>query len=262
MSFAPPPGWSIVAPIGAGGAFRVARVERAGRRGIARRPRPHEAAIASLARHDAVLAALQGRSVIPRRLAAGDDDHGPFTIETEAPGLSLASLVARSGALPPDLVLALARAAFAALTELHAANDDDGPLGFVHGDLGPDHLFVAPSPDAGVTFIDFGLASLRGLSPLSADVRGTMPYVAPERARGEGSQAAPADVYALAATFLLAVTGLPPGEAHAAALVAVGEHGLEVPPLPQGPLRRALTAALGFEPEARPSSAEMQQLLA
>lgn len=261
VSFVPPPGWSLVTPLGAGGAFRVARVEKAGGRAIARRPRPHEAAIASLRRHDAVLAALQTQSVVPRRLAAGEDDHGPFTVETEAPGLSLASLVARSGALPPAFALALARAAFGALAALHEATDDDGPLGFVHGDLGPDHLFVAPSPDAGVTFIDFGLASVRGLNQLSSDVRGTMPYVAPERARGEGSPAASADVYALAATFLFAVTGQPPGQAHPAALVAVGEGGLDVPPLPAGPLRRALTAALAFEAGARPRSAEMTELL-
>lgn len=262
VTFVAPAGWTLAAALGAGGSFRVARVRNAaGVVAIARRPRAHESAVASLTRHDAVLSALQGQSVVPRRLDAGEDDYGPFAIESEAPGIPLASLVARSGALPNDLALALARAAFEALATLHAAADARGPLGFVHADLGPDHLFVAPTPDAGVTLIDFGLACVRGLSPLSPDVRGTMPYVAPERARGEGTPAPSADVYALGATFLFALSGRPPGASHPAALVALGERGLDLPPVPAGPLRRALTAALRFDAVHRPSPSEIVGLL-
>jgi len=230
-----------------------------GRVAVVRRPRANEAAVAALARHDAVLRRLQGCPAVPRRLAAGDDAHGPFTVETFAHGLSLASLVEQAGGLPPVMVMTIARASFAALAELQAAADADGPLGFVHADLGPDHLFVAPRPEAGVTFIDFGLAHLRGLTPLSHDVRGTMPFVAPERARGEGLPAPSADVFALAAAFLFALTGSPPAPSNPASLVELGERGLDLSPLAAapGPLSQVLRDALAFAPNRRPKAAEI-----
>jgi serine/threonine protein kinase len=105
--------------------------------------------------------------------------------------------------------------------------DEGGPLLLSHGDLGPDHVILGPIGD--VRFVDLGAARFAGMDPaLETDDRGTLPFVAPEVARGEARPGQAADVYALAATLLHLATGGPLGgaEGDAATLLAIGERGL------------------------------------
>lgn len=275
MPFAPPAGTELVSHLGAGTVFDVAVVreppraegapdvalickrltprvlrEPAGRAAIIR-----EAKVLALARHPA----------LPRLIRVGADGHGPFVIETRTEGVSLRELVeawrSRAGGVPALLAAHVARASIEALDQIHALEDEHGPLRVVHGDLGPDNMMLGPIGQIGV--IDLGAARWRGMEPdlVTAD-RGTLPFVAPEVARGDEPPSAAADVYALAATLLYVATGLSPVDASepAAMLVEVGERGVRVDRIDRAGAftpeqRRALAAALAFDRGARAEGA-------
>ena len=275
MPFAPPAGSELVQYLGAGTVFDVALVreqsspeaaggsalickrltprvlrEPAGRAAILR-----EARVLRIARHPA----------LPGLIRVGADGHGPFVIETRTEGISLRRLVdgwrSRVGGVPPLLAAHIARESTEALEQIHAIEDDGGPLAMVHGDLGPDNMIFGPLGQIGV--IDLGAARWRGMDAdlITAD-RGTLPFVAPEVARGDEPPSAAADVYALAATLLYVATGVWPVDASepAAMLIEVGERGVRVDRIEQavafGPeQRRALAAALAFDRGARAATA-------
>ncbi|MEM1028925.1 MAG: phosphotransferase [Myxococcota bacterium] len=260
-----PDGWTVLARLGGGASFVTWCVrDRRGREAVLRRASGATDAEAALARHDEVLRTLGLVSGIPRRIGGGQDAAGAYLLESVAPGRSLRRLVTQSGrGLPAAVALGIAARAFAELAALHGLSDARGPLRFVHADLCPDHLFVAPTPEEGVTFIDFGWASVRGLGYIGAPPRGTLPFVAPERARGEGAPEPAADVYALAATMLYALHGASPVSSGPAALVQCAERGLDpaVPPGTPAGFGRALRAGLAFRASERASASEMAELL-
>ncbi len=115
-------------------------------------------------------------------------------------------------------------------------------------------------PIGSARFVDFGAARFAGMdAALETADRGTLPFAAPEVARGEAAPGQAADVYALAATILfLAGGGAPLVSARddAALLLEIGERGL--PPelcdhataLSPG-ARDALRHALAFHPRDR-----------
>jgi serine/threonine protein kinase len=160
------------------------------------------------------------------------------------------------------MLRALARAAFAALAELHAIADEHGPLDLAHGDLGPDHVMIGPATrrPGRVCFVDFGMASTRD-DPARAGERGTLPFIAPEVARGEQIGDQRNDVYALAATMAFAALGRDPCKSAdaAARLVEIGERGVDLEALASAKmgrvLRRVLFKALAFDPTERLQSA-------
>lgn len=253
--------------LGAGSQCVVARVRFQGQDAVCKRlrPRMRREALAhrALAREEAVLRTVRAATV-PRLLAAGEDGHGPFLVESAHDGLPLralvAGLVARHGRVPAGTVASLARAAFAALVELHEVEDAQGPLRVAHGDLGPDHLIVGPAR-AGergrIGLVDFGQARARGLDG-EPGARGTLPYVSPEVARAERGVDQEADVFAMAATVVFAALGRDPcREANASArLVEIAERGLELEALDAvpglgAPLTDALRGALAFERDRR-----------
>ncbi|MEZ5988483.1 MAG: serine/threonine-protein kinase [Planctomycetota bacterium] len=84
--------------------------------------------------------------------------------------------------------------------------------GIVHRDLKPGNLMRGP--DGRVVLIDLGFAARLGETEDSATTLGTVQYIAPEQARGEGGLDARADIYALGASLYHMATGhLPfPGE--------------------------------------------------
>jgi serine/threonine protein kinase len=131
-----------------------------------------------------------------------------------------------------------------------------------HGDLGPDHVFFTAIGAA--AFVDFGAARFPGMDPaLETSDRGTLPFVAPEVARGEAPPGQAADVYALAATVLhLAHGGAPlvPARDEAAMLLAIGEGGLPADLCMHArglseAARDALKRALVLDPGARLATA-------
>jgi eukaryotic-like serine/threonine-protein kinase len=215
-----------------------------------------EAAALSQARHPS----------LPELRRVGSDAEGPFVIEAHAEGVSVRGLCegwrARGRAVPARLCEHLAIAAAEALADLHELGGEGGPLGLSHGDLGADHVLLSPLGAA--CFVDLGAARWAGMDPaLETGDRGTLPFVAPEVARGETAPGQPADVYALAATILFLATGGAPLVAprdEAAMLLEIGERGLPADLCDravglQTTGRDALRQALSLDPARRPASA-------
>ena len=234
MHFHAPEGTDLVAPLATGAVFMVALVRDRGEVVVCKRLLPRvraePAARAAMAREGLALSRARHPS-LPDLRRVGADAQGPFILETRARGASVRALVdgwnARGKGVPPRLVAHVAAAAAEALAELHELADDRGPLALSHGDLGPDHVILGPLGD--VRFVDLGAARLAGMDPaLRTDDRGTLPFAAPEVARGEASPDQAADVYALAATLLYLATGGPlcAARGDAAMLLEIGERGL------------------------------------
>jgi hypothetical protein len=184
----------------------------------------------------------------------------------EAP--TLRDLVDRSGPVAPA---AAARVGLALLDALEAAHR----LGIVHHDVKPANVLVAA--DGRVKLADFGIASLQedtqrtltagpgsgaqGPDGAVTAVFGSLPYVAPEQARGERAGPA-ADLWALGATLWFAVEGVAPFErAGPAATLAAILHDPPGRPPRAGPLEPVLLALLTKDPHGRPALAAVRGVL-
>ncbi|MDC0678312.1 protein kinase domain-containing protein [Sorangium atrum] len=272
MPYPAPDGTQLIEHLGAGATFDVALVrlggsppgptlvckrlvprvlhERAGRAAMVR-----EAKALSLVRHPA----------LPALARVGADRHGPFLLESRREGTSLRDVLdgwrGRGRPPPASLITHVARAAIETLAELQELEDAGGPIRFVHGDLGPDHVLLGPLGDVGL--VDLGAARFRDMDPdLETADRGTVPFVAPEIARGESPPTQRGDVYSMAATLVAFATGAPLTRAReqAAALVEISESGLCLDALSATDAlspgqRRALARALDRDPERRVGTA-------
>ncbi len=255
MSFAAPSGTEMLRILGMGTIFVVALVEVSNTTCVckrltprmrgeprARRAAKREAHFLSMARHDA----------LPQLIAHGDDEHGPFILESEAEGISLASLVAR-GPLPSAVIMAIAQSAYAAMAEIH-----EQPQEFALGDLSPEDLFIGHRRGA-IGFVDFGQSSWRG-RPAEPEERGTLPYAPPEVTRGDALWTQASDVYALAALMVFAAIGEVPCRTEGAARIAeIADQGLDLDLVAGCRLARrakkSLAAALAFDPHHRTTTA-------
>jgi serine/threonine protein kinase len=198
-----------------------------------------------------LLERLGGRST-PRRIAAGEDAHGPWVVMERVAGEPLASRL--GAAADAGWVTRAAASSFSALGSLHEA-------AVVHGDINPDNVLVS-TDGSNATVLDLGLASWPGAPSMPAGpFRGTPAYAAPEVARGEPRDAR-ADLFGLAATLLHVASGTcpRPQESEAAVLLAAGEQDLEswarrassaLPPT----VAAALVRCCAFEAGSRPRSA-------
>ena len=220
-------------------------------------------------RDEARLLAVLGGRVTPRLVSTGEDERGPWLRTEKLPFPTLAHRLDAATAAGSDSldVAWLERAlesALVALAALHDASDTQGPLSIVHADLSPANLAL---DDAGTraVLLDLDLASWRGApSPRDGAFRGTVAYCAPETARGE-TPTVVSDLFALAATFLQAMTGAPPrtGPSFAALLAAAAERPLvDVhPQLASGELaargraHAAVVRCLAHAASERPASA-------
>jgi serine/threonine-protein kinase len=270
MLFAPPSGTELVKALGAGTLFQVALVRAGDTTLICKRLTPRAllepAGRAAIVREAKVLA-LARHPALPSIVRVGSDEHGPFVLETRAEGVSLRDLVEhwaeRDERVPARLIAHIAARATRALDEIQRlqAAADGSPLGIVHGDLGPDHLLLGPFGEA--RLVDFGAARWTGMdASLAGSDRGTLPYVAPEVARGEAAPSAAADVYALAATLLYLATGKPPCDTHdePAMLAEIGDRGIAPARVHAATAfteaqRQVLAAALVLDVGARETSA-------
>jgi serine/threonine-protein kinase len=265
MPFPAPEGTELVELIAAGTVFLVALVRRGGEAVVCKRlvprVRDEHAGRAAMAREGLFLSRAR-HPAVPALLGVGSDAYGPFVLESRVPGVTARGLVeawrARGAGVPPSLVAHVAAAAAEALADLHERAGEGGPLGLSHGDLSPDHVVLGPIGD--VRFVDFGAARFAGMdASLETDDKGTLPFAAPEVARGEARPGQAADVYALA--IHLAPGGpLCPARDEAAMLLAIGERGLpasladQAAGLPEA-AREALRRAIALDPGSRLSSA-------
>jgi serine/threonine protein kinase len=258
--FVPPPGLRFERLLGRGTTFEVAVVVAGdGTRLAAKRLRPslrgNPGAAAALEREAAVLRLLRHPQV-PRLVAFAADTAGPYLVETLLEGPSFRGLTEQTPARELPSSFALAAGAARILFELQSFRDAAGALGFVHGDISPDHLLVGAAGPPAVGLVDFGSAVVRGVPPALPAGRGTLPYVAPELCRGETAPSPSTDRYALAVVLGQLLTGarLCRASAEAAMLLEIGEQGHDVASLAALPASaaRSLRAHLAFDPKDRP----------
>jgi serine/threonine protein kinase len=191
---------------------------------------------------------------IVRALQFSGSADRPFMVMEYVEGESLGTRLQREGPLPEAEALAI----IAQIGEaLQCAHDQ----GLIHRDVKPDNVLVTPGGQAKLT--DLGLAKERGSTTnLTQAGRGlgTPNFTAPEQFRDARNVGVQADVYGLAATLYMAVTGaLPFGQE---ILIVVMTRKLRdelAPPRELAPglsdwtdavLRRALSA----DPARRPTS--------
>jgi serine/threonine-protein kinase len=178
------------------------------------------------------------------------------------PGLNLAELVKRHGALPSARVVYLLRQVCGALHEAHAA-------GLIHRDIKPSNIFAARrgGMDDVAKLLDFGLvrpvatADTAHLS-IEGHVIGTPLFMAPEQAKGGRELDERSDLYSLGAVAYYLLTGRPPfaGATVIAVLLAHAQEPV-VPPSQVAPdipedLERVVLQCLAKDPADRFPDAE------
>jgi serine/threonine-protein kinase len=141
---------------------------------------------------EARLAAALDHNNIVQVHDIGHDSGGYFFAMELLHGADVATVLRaaleRDGALPLPIALEIVRGACAGL---HYAHDRVGPtgapLGLVHRDVSPQNLFV--TFDGTTKLLDFGIAKavekIANHLTRSGTLRGKLPYMSPEQARGE-----------------------------------------------------------------------------
>lgn len=132
-----------------------------------------------------------------------DDEGLPCIVMEYLPSVTLGDLLKREGALPPGEAARIGCGMAAALRAAHDA-------GVLHRDVKPANVLLG---DAGrIVLTDFGIAVQSGTPSLTrtGELVGSIPYLAPERLRGQNTGPGPAcDLWSLGATLYEAVEGRP-----------------------------------------------------
>ena len=185
-------------------------------------------------------------------VVTGESDGVLWLYRDKVEGESLASRIAREGALPVPEALAIAAQLAMALDELHRA-------GLLHRDLKPGHIILTPQPSGlpRATVIDAGIAASIE-SDIVFDVVGTPAYLSPEQASGK-LVSFRSDLYALGCVLYESVTGGPIfrglTEAEMLKAQAEAEPPAAPPQLPSA-LAGLLSSLLAKDPRERPFSAQ------
>lgn len=185
----------------------------------------------------------------------GEYDNRLFLVMELVRGDSLATTLARSGALPAERVARIAAQAAAGLAAAHRQ-------GIVHRDIKPGNLLL--DADGTLKIGDFGIARFLddpgAALTATGQIVGTSLYLAPERALGRPAGPA-SDVYALGCVLYQLLTGRPPFQADTA--VAILHQHLDAVPVPPRELgvpglppafESYLLGLLAKEPEHRPAA--------
>lgn len=199
-----------------------------------------------------LLQKLARLGVTPRLLAHGRDARGPWHRVERIRMPTLAERIER-GPSPAQWVERAANAVLRALSALHEAADEAGPLLVVHADPSPSNIAIDDAAEQ-VVLLDFDLAWWReSAPPADGAFRGTIGYVAPEVARGE-RPSVKSDLFSVSASLLHALTGERPrpGDSFPALLAMAAEEPLSLP----AHLPEVLRRCLAFDPNLRPASAK------
>src|SRR5690606_35696710 len=163
-----------------------------------------------------------------------------------------------AGRMPAVEALRIARGVAAGLAAAHRA-------GIVHRDVTPANIFL--TSDGGIKLLDFGIAALAGESSGGSSAAGTLPYMSPEQAGGEKTDAR-TDVWSLGVVMYRMLSGsLPFDEGTPAATLAAIRGSAPVPRLEgsrgiPASLARVVDRALSRDPALRHADAgEMLEAL-
>jgi len=190
----------------------------------------------------------------------GNDPAGAYIVMELIDGEDLASVIRRSGAVPPRQAARLAADVAAALAAAHGR-------GIIHRDVKPANVLV--SRDGRVKVTDFGIARAVADAGLTMPglTMGSVHYFSPEQARGEPTTAA-SDVYSLGIVLYELLTGRRPWGGDSAAAIAMARLSgaaplpsavrAGIPPALDAIVRRAMSR----DPAQRyQSAAEMREAL-
>jgi hypothetical protein len=166
-------------------------------------------------------------------------------------GPSLATLIARSGSVPAERAVRIARGIAAGLAEAHRR-------GVVHRDLKPANVLLAG--DDTPRIVDFGLARAAALTGVAAGdlvVVGTPAYMSPEGVDPMAIDGR-SDLYALGCILFEMLTGAPPFAGATSIATLEAHRHAPRPPLPgvAPELVRLVHALLAPAPADRPPSAQ------
>ncbi|MEU4407766.1 protein kinase [Streptosporangium sp. NPDC023963] len=222
-----------------------------------------EVAVKLLRPHVAEDPAFRLRFRSEARIAAGLSDPGiaqvfdygegggvAYLVMELVPGQSLAGILARDGALSPEITLDVVRQTAMGLHAAHRA-------GIIHRDIKPGNLLVT---EAGVIKItDFGIARALEAVPVTQTgiLMGTAQYVSPEQASGDPLTPA-TDIYSLGVVAYECLTGQAPFRAETQVAIALMHIGEPPPPLPEWippAVRDLVMACLAKDPLRRPAGA-------
>lgn len=160
------------------------------------------------------------------------DGEQQFLVMEFVDGPTLADRLA-SGPLPEPEAIRIADEVAAALEAAHAQ-------GLVHCDIKPANLLL--DPGGRVKVADFGIArAVDSTQTTTGQVYGSVPYLAPERARGEAAGPS-SDLYALGCVLHEMVTGRPPFVG-STPTDTLSQHIHAAPPVPSD-LRTGLSAGV------------------
>ena len=174
---------------------------------------PHtKDAIESLAKEGVIQAELDHPGIV-KALGIDPDSDPPYFVMDYVDGSNLREYLVEKGPLPLAEVESILRQILDALAYAHER-------GVIHQDIKPENVLILP--DGTVKLTDFGLGMTVGgeslmvslsLKSQEPEVRGTLPYIAPEIRDGEGEIDARADLYSLGILFCEMLTGKRPAGA-------------------------------------------------
>jgi serine/threonine-protein kinase len=244
---------------------------------VGQRPAPHfvikrplpgrssDEAFALLSREAALHQAVQHDNVV-QVFGAGMVEGQPYLAMEYVDGVDafrlLRTVEAERQKLPLGAAVYVGRCIASALSSVHAAEGENGPLHLVHGDISPSNIYLSLEGD--VKLGDFGIARVAEPPQLDAsatEVKGKWGYVAPEVLDGLPYDHR-ADLFSLAAVVgeLILGESIFPGSSQLAVLLAIREANVEplrrrASDLPKG-LFSLLESTLQRDPAKRPASAE------
>ncbi|WP_310741176.1 serine/threonine-protein kinase [Microbispora sp. H10670] len=248
--------YRLTSPIAAGGMGEVWRAddELLGR----------EVAVKLLGRHVAGDSTFRDRFRSEARITAALTDHGIAQVfdygETDdvaylvmelVKGEPLSAVLARNGALGPEVTLDVVEQTARGLHAAHRA-------GVIHRDVKPGNLLVTETGQVKIT--DFGIARALEAAPLTATglVLGTAQYVSPEQASGDTLTPA-SDIYSLGVVAYECLAGRPPFTAETPVALALRHLNDTPPPLPgnvPAPVAALVVSMLAKDPAARPETGQ------
>jgi eukaryotic-like serine/threonine-protein kinase len=155
------------------------------------------------ARECRILTALHDPHIV-RALDFGIDGSDPYLVMEFVEGERLSERIERAGGLPEAEAVGLITQVAGALGRIHSRR-------LVHRNVKPESILITSDGQAKLT--DLGLAkdvdSQEGLTRDGASL-GTPNYMAPEQFRNAAKATRRCDIYSLAATLYMALTGEPP----------------------------------------------------
>jgi serine/threonine protein kinase len=154
-----------------------------------------------------IAARLHHPNVIPIvDLGAQDDAH--YVVMEYVEGCSLWALLTKyRDTRPPRVIIPIVLDSLSGLHAAHRLTDDDGsPLNLIHRDMSPQNVLVGADGTTRIT--DFGIARAESRihSTRPGEVKGKIPYMAPEQIGG-GTVDSRADIFAVGTMLWSALTG-------------------------------------------------------